>query len=325
MFLGCEGRQSALNPAAIQASHIESQWWLMFWICLVAYVGVLICIGRATSRAEHESGPAAIPPILTQHNTPRLKLIVGIALVITIAALFVMLCASILTGNAIAKLTTRNPMTVEVIGHQWWWEIKYDNTAPNLSVTTANEMHLPLGKEVLIKTSTRDVIHSFWVPNLTGKRDLIPGYENQVVIRPTREGIYRGQCAEFCGFQHAHMALDVVIEPPARFESWLAGQRADAVIATDPAVRHGQQIFETHPCAMCHRIAGSEADATVGPDLTHLQSRMSLGAGTLSNNRGNLAGWILDPQAIKPGNQMPPNLLDPGDFNDLLAYLETLK
>jgi cytochrome c oxidase subunit 2 len=196
---------------------------------------------------------------------------------------------------------------------------------PSRRVITANEIHVPLDRPVVLKVTSRDVIHSFWAPNLLGKRDLIPGYTTAIWLRADRRGIYRGQCAEFCGLQHAHMAFDVVAESEAEFERWLEGMRQQARDPTDPAARRGRDVFMVNRCSGCHTIGGTPAHGQVAPDLTHVATRSTIGAGTLSNTSAHLDAWIRDPQASKPGNQMPPTPLSADDRQALIAYLETLK
>jgi cytochrome c oxidase subunit 2 len=238
----------------------------------------------------------------------------------------VFLFVSVSTGSAIARVGGLRPLRIDVTGHQWWWEVEYpDNADPQNIVTTANEIHVPVGRPVLIKMSSDDVIHSFWAPNLDGKKDLIPGHETRTWFRADTAGVYRGQCAEFCGHQHAKMAFFIVAEPKLEFEHWLEGQKGQASKPTDTLAQAGERVFLSGTCAMCHAIAGTGAGSKVGPDLTHLASRRTIAAGTLPNNTGNLAGWILDPQSIKPGAKMPPNQLDPQSLQALLAYLGTLK
>jgi cytochrome c oxidase subunit 2 len=212
-----------------------------------------------------------------------------------------------------------------VTGHQWWWEFEYLHPQPSLSVTTANELHLPVGRPVVFRLQSADVIHSFWVPNLHGKIDLIPGRQTATWLQADRPGVSRGQCAEYCGAQHAHMALSVIAEPAGDFERWLAGQRAVAPAPSTPEQSRGLAVVERGPCAMCHTIRGTAAGARLGPDLTHFATRSTIGAGTAPNTRGHLAGWIADPQRLKPGNRMPPTGLSPADLQAVLAYLEILK
>jgi cytochrome c oxidase subunit 2 len=184
---------------------------------------------------------------------------------------------------------------------------------------------VPVGRRVAVELRSTDVIHSFWPPNLTGKRDLIPGNENSLWFEADSAGVYRAECAEYCGHQHAKMALLVVAESPDSFSRWLVQQRDTAHTPADSLTLRGQEVFLSSSCVMCHAIGGTPAGSRVGPDLTHLAGRATIAAGTLPNTRGNLAGWILDPQQIKPGAKMPPNQLSPQDLRALLAYLETLR
>ncbi len=322
---GFSGRQTALNPVGPQAAHIEHTFSLIFWITAIAYVLVIatLAIGVWRKRARTPGMP---PPLTTTPESDRFaeRAVVG-AMVITVGLLFVILVTSFFTSRATAALTSPNPVTINVYGHQWWWELNYPNSEAYKTVTSANEIHLPVGVPVMIHSTSRDVIHSFWAPNIHGKRDLLPGYQTDVFIQVDHPGTWRGQCAEFCGLQHAHMAFSIVAQPRAEYEAWL---KAQAMSAPDPAnaqVAHGQQVFLSHACVMCHTIRGTTAAANTGPDLTHLASRRTIAAGTLPNDRGNLAGWIANPQSIKPGVRMPPNPMPAQDFDDLLTYLETLK
>ncbi|HYC53077.1 MAG TPA: c-type cytochrome, partial [Gemmatimonadaceae bacterium] len=194
-----------------------------------------------------------------------------------------------------------------------------------LWVTDANEIHVPTGQPVLIELASNDVIHSLWVPSLGGKKDLIPRYKDTLWFQADTPGVYRGQCAEFCGHQHAKMGVEVIAHPPAEFQQWLARNRLPAPHPTDTVTQRGQEVFLAGSCVLCHAITGTRATSHAGPDLTHLASRRRIAAGTLPNSRGNLAAWILDPQSIKPGANMPSNPLSPSDLEALLAYLETLK
>jgi cytochrome c oxidase subunit 2 len=216
-------------------------------------------------------------------------------------------------------------VVVEVRGQQWWWEITYPDQVASNTVVTANEIHIPTGRPVMLRLSSLDVIHSFWVPSLHGKMDLIPSRINTTWMQADRPGVFRGQCAEFCGLQHAHMGLFVVAEPPESFDRWLANERRPAVEPFDAVRRRGKELFFNAPCLLCHSIRGTEAFGQVAPDLTHFGSRRSIGAATLPNTTGNLAGWITDSHRIKPGNRMPPMSIASEDMQPLLAYLEGLK
>jgi len=217
------------------------------------------------------------------------------------------------------------PLTVEVTGHQWWWEFRYLDTIPSNWLSTSNELHIPVGRPVQVVLQSNDVIHSFWIPELHGKQDLIPGHKNTTWLRADKPGVWKARCAEFCGIQHAKMAFDVVAESPAQFAQWYVRQLASALPPTDSSAKHGYDVFVQRTCIMCHSINGTEAGSNVGPELTHIASRPSLAAGSLPNTRVNLTRWILNPQLIKPGVRMPPNALSPADMTALLDYLETLK
>jgi cytochrome c oxidase subunit II len=315
---------SALNSAGVQAHHIADLWWLMFWVCLGVFIAVMIYLLIATFRRRSlvlVGRPGMPDPAVERRLT---RLVVG-AVGVTVGIVFVFLIASFITEKKVSALSTPNPLTIEVIGHQWWWEIRYDDPAPDRIVQTANEIHMPVGQPVLLKLFSRDVIHSFWVPSLNGKRDLIPGQENTFWIEADREGAYTGECAEFCGHQHANMRFAVLAEPPEKFQSWLAAQRQPAHAPQTTAEEHGRQVFLAGSCILCHTIAGTPAAGNNGPNLTHIASRPLLAAGAAPNTRGHLAGWVLDSQNLKPGNHMPPANLSSTDLQDLLAYLGGLK
>lgn len=210
---------------------------------------------------------------------------------------------------------------IEVVGHQYWWEVKYLDE----EVTTANEFHIPAGVPVRLTLRSEDVIHSFWVPELAGKIDMVPGNTTHLVIQADRPGSYRGQCAEFCGVQHANMALHVVADDPADYDEWLADMRAPASPPTGPLARAGQEVFETGPCGACHTVRGTRADGTRGPELTHVARRRTLGAGTVTNTRANLSQWVIDAQSIKRGSLMPPIPLSAEEHRAVVAYLEQLE
>ena len=211
-------------------------------------------------------------------------------------------------------------LTVEVRGRLWWWDVRY----PAQGVATANEIHIPAGRRVLLRLTTNGVIHSFWVPQLAGKTDMISGRTTEMWLQADRPGVYRGQCAEYCGRQHAHMIFLVIADPPARFDAWIAQQSAVPPPPIAEQLRRGRTVFETNPCAACHTLRGTAATGRVGPDLTHFASRRTIGAGTVPNRRGDLASWIVDSQSIKPGNLMPPMQLSAKDLEALIAYLESL-
>jgi cytochrome c oxidase subunit 2 len=311
--------QSALDPAGPQAAHIARLWWWVLGTTTVVSVVVLACLAWAIVRGRRASsaGAAAADPALAR--------VVTLSVTATVIVLFGLLVASIWTARLIASRPSTIAVSIALTGHQWWWEVEYEDGVPSRRVTTANEIHIPVGRPIVIKVTSRDVIHSFWVPNLAGKRDLIPGYTTAIWLQADRPGLYRGQCAEFCGRQHANMAIEVVAEPDGDFERWLDGQRQPAGAPLDGVAQHGLDVFVAGQCVACHTVRGTLAHGQLGPDLTHVASRRTIGAGTLPNTKDHLAEWIVNPQASKPGNQMPPNVLADSDVQALLAYLETLK
>ena len=222
---------------------------------------------------------------------------------------------------------TRRPApAIRVIGHQWWWEVEYLVGDLPQHFRTANELHVPAGQPVDVELVTADVIHSFWVPRLHGKVDLVPGLRNQIRIQAALPGVYAGECAEFCGLQHANMRLQVVAETPAAYVDWLQRQRQPAATPVNAAARRGAQVFRDGACPMCHTVAGTGALATVGPDLTHVGSRLSLAAGTLPNDVADLHAWVVNAPSLKPGTQMPAlTQLTGPQLHDLVAYLEELR
>lgn len=320
------GIQSMLDSAGPQAGRIEGLWWLFFWVCAVVFALVMIALGMAVVRSRRREGhrldPLLDPP---RERERRMARTVGGAAAVSLLILLGLLVASVSTGRAVLSPSPPDALGIEVVGHQWWWEIRYEDPVPSRSFTTANEIHIPVGRPVRVKTRSADVIHSFWVPNLHGKRDLIPDFPSETWLQADRPGVFRGQCAEFCGHQHANMSLIVVAEPPEAFEKWRAAQLQTPPPPATPLLRRGQEVFLALPCPTCHTIAGTPAGGRTAPDLSHLASRRTLAAGTLPNTRGHLAGWILDPQTAKPGNKMPAVALESDDLQALLAYLESLR
>lgn len=312
---------TTLNPASPQARLIDRLGDAMFVTATVVFVLVLVALlWAAFRRRDTIAGPVDD----VRQDRP-MRSAVLLATGATIAILFVFLIYDISVGRTITSNPGKGALQIRVTGHQWWWEVQYRDSLPKNWVTTANEIHVPVGRPVAFELRSADVIHSFWPPNLSPKRDQIPGNENSLWFQADSAGIYRGECAEFCGHQHAKMAFLIVAEPPGEFASWLAGQRDTALTPSDPLAQRGKEVFLASSCVMCHTISGTSAGSRIGPDLTHLASRRTIAAGTLPNTRGNLAGWILDAQAIKPGVKMPPNQLSSADLNAVLAYLETLK
>jgi cytochrome c oxidase subunit 2 len=321
----CAPFQSALEPAGPQAAHVHDLWLLMLWMCTA--VGVLIVIAMLVAVMRAPRARESTPPRaeLTREPESRLRGWVLACMTASTIGLFVLLVASVATDRALARLPLGEGVVIEVTGHQWWWEVRYDNDDPSKIFTTANEMHVPVGKPVLLKLQSSDVIHSFWAPNLAGKKDLIPGHTLTLQFRADKPGTYRTQCAEFCGFQHANMALLVTAESPEDYGHWLQAQLKPAAEPSTPDQQRGKDVFLGSTCPMCHAVQGTNAQGRRAPDLTHFASRATLAAGTVPNTRGYLAGWILDPHSIKPGVNMPSNTLAPQDLQALLAYLGNLR
>lgn len=243
----------------------------------------------------------------------------AVAPAVVLTVLFVFSLRALPATSAPKSGTTK--LAIEVVGHQWFWELRY----PGTPAVTANEIHIPAGVPVRLTVRTEDVIHSLWVPRLNRKIDLVPGRRNEIVLEADEPGVYRGQCAEYCGLQHANMALLVYAEPPAKFRAWLAREASPARTATAKQERRGLRAFEEYGCGGCHTLRGTGADGAVGPDLTHLAARTTLAAATIPNSPAYLAGWIFDPQHVKPGNRMPAIDVRGDDFQALLDYLERLK
>jgi cytochrome c oxidase subunit 2 len=233
--------------------------------------------------------------------------------------------ASFFADRSMAKAAGHEKLSLTITANQWWWDVQYNSADASKTLRTANELHLPVGVPVRIRLQSNDVIHSFWVPSLTGKQDLIPGRENDITITPEKVGIYRGQCAEFCGTQHAHMALVVNVDSYADFIKWWEHQLQPAPAPASPLAQAGYAYVTSGPCSSCHNIGGTPASGRIAPDLTHLASRRSIAAGTMPMSEGNLYGWVADPQSIKPGNKMPTIGLEPNQLHAVVAYLETLK
>ncbi len=322
---GFHGSQTPLDPAGPQALHIEQTLFLIFWITSAVTVVVLTVLAFGVLR-QHAKGE--IPPHfeVAPQTERRTSWIVGGAIGVTVILLFVMMISSFVTSHRTAALANSPALKINVYGHEWWWEIEYPNEEqPYRIIRTANEIHVPAGAIIDIHGTSRDVIHSFWAPNIHGKKDLLPGYWNDLTLEVDKPGTWRGQCAEFCGLQHAHMAFHIVAQSRADFDNWYTSQLKPATEPQTPQAIHGREVFLSHPCIMCHTIRGTTANSTVGPDLTHIASRSMIAAGTLVNNTGNLASWIANAQSIKPGCRMPPNPMPSSDLNDLVAYLESLR
>jgi cytochrome c oxidase subunit 2 len=288
-------------------------------VCLV--IGALLWAAVRRARAGDRS--LAMRDIPIERGARGVQWI-SIGLIVSALPLAVAFVWTLLTLAAVAGPPAHPGLVLDVTGRQWWWQVQYAASNPMDGFDTANEIHIPVGVPVLVRLHGADVIHSFWVPQLSGKTDAIPGQTNMSWLQADRPGRYLGQCTEFCGYQHAHMQFEVVAEPRADFDRWVAAQRQAAAPPATPAATRGLALVE-YRCGLCHRVRGTDAAAISAPDLTHLMSRRTLAAGTLLNNPGNLEGWIQNPQNLKPGNLMPNQFLTAQQLSDALAYLGTLQ
>ena len=327
-FSSCGGGiQNSINPAGPQANNLSRLWWLMFIVCSVVFVIVMIAVLLSLRNRTGESVSELAPQVeLPPDQERRRRNVVISASTVTVVVLFVFLIASFSAGRSMtAELAHKNGLAIEVTGHQWWWEIRYSDVDASNIFTTANEIHIPVGVPVTFTLRGGDVIHSFWVPNLAGKKDLIPGKVNTIWLQADKPGVYRGQCAEYCGLQHAQMALWVIAEPQEQFNAWKQNQTQTSVPPASDSQKRGQQVFLSATCVMCHAINGTPAGSNIGPNLTHVGSRNMIAAATMSNTREHLAQWIKDSQQVKPGNKMPQQNLSDADLQSLIDYLQSLK
>jgi cytochrome c oxidase subunit II len=314
VLAGCGSKQDTLSTHSTAADGIASLWWNMLVGCAGAFGILSAVLLVAYVRRRRPGVPGGGDP---EKAGWTVVLALGLVVpILAITALFlysnIFLIRQTSVPSASAATSDRTALTIRVIGHQFWWEVRY----PGTPAVTANEIHIPAQTNVRVLLYTRDVIHSFWVPELNKKVDLIPEQLNSVELYADKPGRYRGQCAEFCGLQHAHMGLYVFASPPARFRQWLAAQAKPA--ATSSA------LFDDK-CSSCHAIRGTTATSHVGPDLTHVGSRTSLAALTIPNSFVRMREWIRNPQRVKPGSQMPDVPLTNAQVNELARYLESLK
>jgi cytochrome c oxidase subunit 2 len=297
---------------------------------VVAGVTILIVVGILPRRRGQPENPDEVPRW-------SVRMVVGGGVVFPLIILSILWVLTLHDMAANSEPSRPTAFTVQVVGLQWWWEVRYPDFG---GFVAANEIHVPAGRPVRLILTTKDVNHSFWVPQVMGKMDLIAGKTNETWMQADRPGVYRGQCAEYCGAQHANMALYVVAQTPADFQAWLAKERGTAAAPASAEMAQGRQVFLSSACVACHTIRGvSQATrlgseftfgqnqpftAIRGPDLTHFGSRMTIGAGTVPNTPGNLGGWIIDSQTINPGTRMPPIQLSGPDLQALIDYLESL-
>jgi cytochrome c oxidase subunit 2 len=316
---------SVLQPAGPQAAHIAELWWLMLAACAFVFVAVILALLWSLWRAPRADAATSPDVHPRAAREKRLGRWIAGAVGVSSTMLIGLLVASIATDRSLAQLPLVDAVNIKVTAHQWWWEATYDDAQPERIFVTANELHVPVGRPVLVTLNSDDVIHSFWVPSLHGKKDLIPGRTATIAFRADSPGEYLGECAEFCGWQHAFMAFSVIAEPPAQFAAWAARQRADAAEPADETARRGRDLFLSGSCMLCHAIQGTTAHARKAPDLTHVASRSRIAAGRLPNTPDQLAQWIADPHKSKPGVNMPAHALAEDDLRALVAYMGTLK
>jgi cytochrome c oxidase subunit 2 len=324
LLAGCSGRQNALDYASDQARAIGDVWQLMLVVCGVMYLLMMALLAWAIWQARKrlpDGPPSTHAPAVDRALR---RLLTGWTVLIVVG-LFVLAGGSFLVDRRLARGENPHALQVRITASEWWWQVEYLDPDPSRITVTANELHLPVDRATRIELRSNDVIHSFWVPNLNGKTDLIPGRSNFQTITPRRTGRWRGQCAEFCGLEHARMALDVSVDDAAAFDRWRSAQLAPAPAPQSAHQQQGQQVFLASTCASCHAIAGTDAAGRIGPDLTHLASRRTLAAGALPMSPGALADWIRDPHAEKPGTNMPATDLPPDQLAALVDYLMSLR
>jgi cytochrome c oxidase subunit II len=313
---GSGSSPSMLDPKGSESRDIAGVWWLMFAIACGVYLVVGGLIVYAILRRPAAPGDGEVEPSRRFDD----RMVAWGGVVLPVIVLLVLAFVTIHTTNALRR-PERNALRVDVVGKRWFWAVTY----PAAHFTTANEVRLPAGRPVEIRLTTGDVIHSFWVPQLAGKVDTIPGQVNTLRFVPRTPGTYRGMCAEFCGLQHAHMGFVVRVDTAGVFDRWMAQHSRPALEPASEAAAEGEAVFDSQPCAGCHTVAGTPAQGTIGPDLSDLGERPTLGAGLLENTPANLARWITDAPGVKPGILMPSLQLSSRDVQAIVAYLESLK
>ena len=310
------------SAGARAATTVPLTWFVLavsIVVCLI--VGTLLLLAVLPVRGRGLAADVAAVPVERGGNGLRW---ITIGLILTAFPLLVTLIWTMAALAQVAGPPAHPGLVLDVTGRQWWWEVRYQGVETSGTFTTANEIHIPVGVPVLVRLHGGDVIHSFWVPQLAGKTDAIPGQQNVAWLKADRPGRFRGQCTEFCGMQHAKMAFEVVAESPADFDRWRVAQLGDAALPSSPGTQRGSALFQFR-CGLCHAVRGTDAGSRYGPDLTHVMSRRLIAAGALPNNPGALAGWIEAPQGVKPGSNMPDQHLSGQQLDDVRAYVETLK
>jgi cytochrome c oxidase subunit II len=303
------------DPAGPHAASIATLSWILIAVITAVFVIVCACLAVATF------GKDKWRRFLTTNIT---ILTAGFALPVVI--LTALLAYSLILTRNLSASTGQPDMRVQITGEMWWWRVDYLDSKGNITLKDANELHIPIGQTVAVELLAGDVIHSFWIPQLAGKKDMIPGRRNTLYLSAEKAGVYAGQCAEFCGGAHALMGFTVVAHDPEDFKMWQQTRTVNPPEPVDAVAQTGARLFQGIGCAACHVVRGTAANGAAGPDLTYIGARHKIGAGILPNNRGTLAGWVADSQAIKPGNRMPSyKMLSGVELQAIAAYLEQLR
>jgi len=312
---------SVLRPAGPVAQVIAEMGWVLIIGGSLVFCAVMLALVWALRQPRAPAAAAA-----AGHRRAVAWWVLGGGFVFPVLVLSALLAYASARTAALAPQRLPQEPVITVTAHMWWWQVRYDDPAGGSTVVAANEIHLPAGRAVTLGLASADVIHAFWVPALAGKVDMVPGRVHQLRLQADAPGVLRGQCAEFCGEQHARMALHVVVHPAAGFDAWLAAQALAARPPATALAQRGLQVFLAQRCSACHTVRGLGPEATIGPDLTHIGSRLNLGAGTVPMSRDALRDWVLRPQHVKPGVRMPAYAhLDDDALQALLAFLEQLQ
>jgi cytochrome c oxidase subunit 2 len=316
---GCGSGQSTLDPQSKPAREIADLWWWMLAAAVFVLAGALALLALAWLRRREPGLP--VLGRLGERGFNGLVVLFGMCV-----PLLALVVVFVVANFSVASVTdapdpASTAMTIVVTGNQWFWDVRY----PGSGAVTANEIHIPTRTRVNTVLRSDDVIHSFWMPQLNRKADMIPGHPNRILLYAEHAGVYRGQCAEFCGMQHANMAMTVVAQPPARFRAWLANMAQPRRVPTTPDASRGEQVFLSERCSSCHTIRGTSAHGTIGPDLTHVATRARLAAQTIANTERGLTRWVSNPQKVKPGTKMPAVDLSAAELRSVVAYLRSLR
>ncbi|MGY2084529.1 cytochrome c oxidase subunit II [Blastococcus sp. SYSU DS0539] len=307
------GPGSVLDPVGPEAAQIAGLTWFMMVLGGLLWLATVVFLVLALRHRAHRA------PRASDRGAKAFIAVWGV--VVPIVVLPAVFAYSLVVGVDISRPAPPGELTVEVVGHQFWWEVHY----PDAGIVTANEIHVPVGRPVRLEMTSADVIHSLWIPPVAGKLDLLPGRTNTLSFQVDEAGTYLGECAEFCGIQHARMQFVLVAQPEDEFAEHLRALQAGSAEPDTDLEEAGRAVYLAAGCGQCHRIEDVSEGDDFAPDLTHLATRETIAAGMLEYTRGNLAGWILDPQGLKPGVRMPPNNLTGDDLQALLAYLESLR